>query len=300
MSGGIDVARDGIIVLDKPAGLTSQDAVSKARRATGIRKIGHTGTLDKFATGVLPLTVGSCTRISRFIVEGRKRYAALFQFGTETDTLDPEGAVVRSAAPPDLQALAAALDGFRGPILQAPPEYSAVHIDGKRAYQLARSGIVPEMERRPVEIFDLRLVSYDEGGRARFEVECSKGTYIRSLARDIGRACDSAAFVSELRREGTGGFGLRDASPLDSIGPESVIAFTPELAEKSGMGSASLKDSRVDDFMNGKKLANEYFDAIRDPERSANAVFSGDGAFRGVVSGIAARPAYEMVAGRLP
>jgi tRNA pseudouridine55 synthase len=298
VSGGNDFAKDGIIVLDKPAGHTSQDAVSKARRATGIRKIGHTGTLDKFATGVLPLTVGSCTRISRFIVEGRKRYAAIFQFGEETDTLDPEGAVVRSAEIPSRETIESVLDGFRGPILQAPPEYSAIHIDGKRAYQIARSGDHPEMESRPVEIYSLELIDIDEAGRAGFRIECSKGTYVRSLARDIGKASASAAFVAQLRREETGGFGIDCSVPLESIGPASVLAFDAQMAAKTGMGSAMLKDSKLDDFLNGKKLCGEYFESIRNPEMTAHAVFSSEGIFRGVVSGIDKRPAYEMVAGR--
>lgn len=292
--------KDGLIILDKPEGFTSQDAVSKARKATGIKKIGHTGTLDKFATGVLPLMIGSCTRLSRFVMEGRKRYAALFRFGIETDTLDPEGAETKRAEIPTRDAIVTILPSFRGRILQAPPVYSAIHINGKRAHELARSGENPEMAVRPIDIYSLELTEYSSEGLGRFEIECSKGCYVRSLARDIGSACGSAAYVAELRREITGGFSLDDAVALESIGPGSVMAFSPEIAKKAGMGSALLKDSRIGDFMNGKKLSIDFFDAIMNSESDIYAIYSSDGILKGVVSAIALHPRYEMVTGRNP
>lgn len=289
--------RDGIIVLDKCAGVTSQGAVSRARKLTGIKKIGHTGTLDKFATGVLPLMVGNCTRLARFVVEGKKRYLAEFRFGKETDTLDPEGAVTREAQCPARESIESCLDAFRGRISQVPPEYSAISIQGRRAYEIVRSGGTPEMESREINVYSLELLEYGDG-LGRFSIECSKGTYVRSLARDIGRACGSAAYVQTLRRVLTGGFSLEETIPLENVGPMSVRAFDRDIALKVGMGIAILRGERLDDFLNGKKLGTEYFSRIEG--QGCHAVFEEEGALRGVVSGMDARPSYEVVIGRNP
>lgn len=290
---------NGIIVLDKPAGMTSQDAVSVVRRKTGIRKIGHTGTLDKFATGVLPLMVGDCTRLSRFVLEGRKRYLAEFLFGVETDTLDPEGSPVRNAEPPTREALEACLPRFMGQIVQVPPEYSAISIGGKRAYRMARSGESPKMEGRRITVSSFGLLAYD-GRTGSFDIECSKGTYIRSLARDVARDCGSAAHVIALRRVFTGGFGIEDAIPIDSVLPESPMPFKRDIALRVGLGIAVISDARIDDFRNGKGMDPGFFADVERPEAEFHAVYSSDGELCGVVRGAARKPTYEVVLGRRP
>jgi tRNA pseudouridine55 synthase len=294
--GGGTIETSGIIVLDKPAGFTSQDAVAKIRRLTGIKKVGHTGTLDKFATGVLPILTGACTRLASYLVDSRKSYEAVFSFGSQTDTLDPEGSVVLTADPPDEKTLKGALPGFTGKILQIPPEYSAIHVGGKRAHELMRSGEKPNMEARQVEIYSIELVSFD-GRSARLKVDCSKGTYIRSLARDLGLACGSAAHVIELRRTRTAGFSADEAIGLDAVGPGSVRRIDEETAARIGLGLAYIRQSGYGDFRNGKKLSPESFFSVENPERDRHAVFGEDGELKGIVRCASTRPEYCAVLG---
>ncbi|MDR1374580.1 MAG: tRNA pseudouridine(55) synthase TruB [Treponema sp.] len=203
-------ALSGLLLLDKQPGLTSFESLGLVKRAFASPKAGHTGTLDKFASGLLLVLVGRAVKLSPWFLNCDKRYEGTLYFGAETDTLDPDGAVVAEAAPPSRDTLEQALPGFRGNLLQAPPVYSAVHVGGERAYRLARSGRVPEMERRPVSVYVLELLFYDPP-LARIRVHCSKGTYIRSLARDIALAAGSRAHLRALRRTGIAGFSVEDA-----------------------------------------------------------------------------------------
>lgn len=210
---------NGVIVIDKPAGITSAEVVRRVKRLVKPARVGHLGTLDPFATGVLPVLIGEATKLATFMEGGDKRYSGLIKLGVETDTLDRDGSVVRTAPLPavDREALAAVEDKFTGSITQVPPVFSAIKRDGVPLYRLARKGAeVEPPEPRMVEIKSLRLDA-SASDTLRFELVCSSGTYVRSLARDIGVAMDSAAHLIELRRLWSGGFSIDDAAPLDEV-----------------------------------------------------------------------------------
>lgn len=233
---------NGILVIDKPEGLTSFDVVAKVRRTLKVKKCGHTGTLDPMATGVLPIMLGSATKLAPFLVDSRKEYTATMLLGRSTDTLDITGRVTEERDISQLQITAAdieqAMAGFRGEILQEPPMYSALKKDGKRLYDLARQGIEVEREKRPVTVYELKLLSIDFP-YITFHAAVSKGTYIRSLIRDLGEALGVPATMAELRRTLTGGFTLAETvtlDDLDSVGildkiiqVESTLMEYPEL-----------------------------------------------------------------------
>jgi tRNA pseudouridine55 synthase len=208
---------DGVLLLDKPSGMTSNSALQSARRLFSAAKAGHTGTLDPLATGLLPLCFGEATKFSADLLEADKTYEADLLFGVTTDTGDAEGEVVErrqvAFAPPDLLA---ALQRFRGPISQIPPMYSALKRDGKPLYQLARQGIEVEREARAVTIHELLLLDH-AGDRCRLRVACSKGTYIRTLAEDIGKVLGCGAHLTALRRIAVGPLRIADAVSLEQI-----------------------------------------------------------------------------------
>lgn len=218
----------GILLVDKPAGLTSHDVVNRVRRATGEKRVGHAGTLDPMATGLLVVLIGPATRLAPYLTAAQKAYEAVIAFGAETDTDDAEGEVVReSDVPADVLGPAHAqqvLDGFLGESMQVPPAYSAIKRDGVVAHRAARGGEALELEPRAIEVQVARLVSVDNGARTwTVEFAVSKGTYIRALARDIGRALGSAAHLSALRRVRSGGLDVTQAVSLDAI----TVAATP-------------------------------------------------------------------------
>ncbi|MFA7440877.1 MAG: tRNA pseudouridine(55) synthase TruB [Sphingomonadaceae bacterium] len=212
----------GWAIIDKPLGLTSAQVVGRIKgsfRRTGIRdlKIGHGGTLDPLATGALPIALGEATKLAGFLLNGRKGYVFAIRFGSQTATDDAEGeTVATSDVKPDAQAITAVLPRFMGAIRQRPPAYSALKVDGRRAYSLARAGKPPELAERTITIYDLKLLSVD-GDLARFAVSASKGTYVRSLARDLALALGSVGHVAELRRTHAGRFTLDDAISLDNF-----------------------------------------------------------------------------------
>lgn len=204
---------DGIIILDKPEDFTSFDMVAKMRRLLGTRKVGHAGTLDPMATGVLPIFVGRATKCCDILPNQNKRYTATFQLGYTTDTLDATGRVLtRTEVSATKEDVEKALESFRGEIMQLPPMYSAIQINGKRLYDLARQGIEIEREKRPVTITELNLLSADDAQHIyQIDVACSKGTYIRTLCADIGEALGCGATMTALRRTEAAGFSIADS-----------------------------------------------------------------------------------------
>jgi tRNA pseudouridine55 synthase len=243
----------GVVVVDKPVGPTSFSIVRQARRATGARKVGHGGTLDPLASGVLPLCFGEATKLAQFLLDADKEYEATIRFGVETDTYDAGGAItaIRSAAHLDADALRAALAKFRGEQFQVPPMYSALKRNGRPLYAYAREGETIDREPRMIRIHALELreltkapagiastpgregASDADGGpnadgpSARIFIRCSKGTYVRSLAQDLGRAVGTAAHLSALRRTRSGPFGLDRAVHPEALGSTPLPVVSP-------------------------------------------------------------------------
>lgn len=225
-------ALDGILVVDKPEGMTSHDVVATVRRRLPRKtRVGHTGTLDPFATGVLPVVIGKATRLSQFLTAGRKRYRATVAFGTATDTGDRMGAVVDTAPMERLQALdettlAAALATFVGVHAQLPPAHSAKKVDGERAYVLARRGETVELSPVEVTAHVLALANWDAAARtAILDLDVSAGYYVRSLARDLGARVGVAAHLAALQRTGSGAWSLADAHSLAEVVQSTPDAF---------------------------------------------------------------------------
>ena len=212
----------GFLSVDKPFGITSHDVVARVRRISKIRRIGHAGTLDPAATGVLVLALGPTTRLIEYVQDDtRKTYRAVVRLGTATDTDDAAGTIVAHAdIPPfDDQSMRSLLAQFVGTIEQVPPAYSALHVDGKRAYELARQGTAPELPARPVTVYAITLVMTTTD-TITLDVVCGKGTYIRSLARDIGRALGTVAHLQSLVRTAVGAFTLEQSIALDALTAE--------------------------------------------------------------------------------
>jgi tRNA pseudouridine55 synthase len=240
---------DGFLLVDKPADISSHDVVAAVRRALGESRVGHAGTLDPFATGLLVVCVGRATRLLPHIPGEPKVYEATIHFGAETDTEDLHGTVVRHASPPTRDALLQALPRFVGTIQQVPPAYSAKRIGGKRAYALARAG--EDVPLQPVSItvhrWDLLDTRPDADGRvceADVRITCAGGTYVRSLARDLARAVGSAAHLVALRRISSGPFHIADAVSLTAL-QDGEVALRPPLEALVGFPTQSLSDDDV-------------------------------------------------------
>ena len=208
---------NGIVIVDKPQGWTSQDVTARLRRVFGTRRIGHGGTLDPMATGVLPVFVGRATRGVEFFEHAEKVYETLLRPGITTDTEDITGTVLsQQEVSLTQQQVEAVLPKFRGEILQVPPMYSAIKVNGQKLYELARKGREVPREPRPVTIFDLTFLGF-ENGAIRLRVHCSKGTYIRTLCKDIGEALGCGGCMEALRRVSAGEYTIRDAVPLQEL-----------------------------------------------------------------------------------
>lgn len=227
------MAMDGVLVVDKPSGRTSFDVVRDVRNLLKIKKVGHTGTLDPMATGVLPLCLGEATKIAGLLTESEKAYDAVIKLGAETDTLDAEGKVISESPVPPLTPalLESVLEKFRGSYLQTPPMYSAVKIGGKRLYELARKGEEVERVARPVTVHSLELRDFN-ATELTVSVACSKGFFVRTLAQELGRALGTGAHLKALRRTKSGPFSLAMAVPLDRLNsPADVLPRLVPMVE---------------------------------------------------------------------
>jgi tRNA pseudouridine55 synthase len=218
---------DGWLVLDKPGGLTSTQALAKVKRALDAQKAGHGGTLDPLATGILPIALGAATKTVPYVMDGTKLYHFTLKFGEARDTDDAEGAVIETSdRRPGDAAIRAALPAFRGAIMQVPPAFSAIKIDGERAYDLARAGQAPVLVARPAQVDRFELIDRPDADHAVFEVESGKGVYMRALGRDLARACGAVGHITVLRRLRVGPFTLDMAVGLDTLLDP---AHTPQL-----------------------------------------------------------------------
>lgn len=321
----------GIILYDKKPGVTSFSALGQIKKTLGTKKVGHTGTLDLFAQGLLVVCVGSLTRLAGLITAFDKEYEAKIIFGEQTDTLDPTGQVVKTAPLPSLAALKKSLKKFTGKLMQRPPEFSAIKIGGKRASDLTRSGKEAALPERPIEVYEAQLLDAEldaafEGGdaneaaasndcgltsdrgasndcglsneralvksaRVRFLV--SKGTYIRSLARDIGLDCASAGRLETLKRTRVGSFNLSDAVNEDALTASSLREMDAETARLCGLNAAYLRAGQEENFWNGRPLRFSFFEEPL--KEGASAVFSSGKAFMGAVKKEGGRAFYEYV-----
>ena len=252
-------APEGGLAIDKTAGLTSHDVVAVARRTLGQPRIGHTGTLDPMATGVLPLLLGRATRLARFLASDRKSYEATIRLGQATSTYDADGTPVGAAATslPDRGAVEAALEQFRGHFDQVPPAVSAKKIGGHRAYALARAGAPVALPPVSVEVTRLDLVDLEDG-LATLHLDCSAGFYVRSLAHDLGTALGVGAHLTALRRTRSGGFSLRDCISMPQLaGARDVAAHVIGMAALlPDMPSRPLSPAEADDVMKGRPVVN--------------------------------------------
>jgi tRNA pseudouridine55 synthase len=260
---------NGVLLIDKPAGPTSHDVVLRARRALGTRDAGHTGTLDPAATGLLAVCVGDALKVQRWLVDGDKAYLATVAFGAATETEDAEGAVIGRGDPGALtaEAVRAALTALTGEIDQLPPMYSAVRVDGRRLHESARAGL--EVTRAPrrvmvhaLTLLELGAVGADGLRLARMEVRCGKGTYVRTLAADLGRALGVPAHLAALRRTAASGFSLDQAIPLEALerlaqegGPEAVRSrVVPPALALPGLPEARVSPGEAIDLAHGRAI----------------------------------------------
>ena len=210
----------GLILLNKPSGITSFNGLNAIKKSLSTRKVGHTGTLDKFAEGLIVSLFGKMTKLVPEFTGMDKEYEAIIFFGSETDTLDPEGSIIHKAEAPELSLIKKVLPEFIGTIEQTPPQYSAIHINGKRAHELVRSGKDFQIPSRKIQIYSFEILSYIKP-ELKVKISCSKGTYLRSLARDLAIRCNSRAFLKKLKRTVVGPFNLEQA-------------VTPDLFEENG------------------------------------------------------------------
>jgi tRNA pseudouridine55 synthase len=263
---GSERGMDGVLILRKPPGPTSHDVVGLVRRLSGTKRVGHGGTLDPFAAGVLPVFLGLATRLVEYHMGDDKAYRATVCFGASSATDDRDGELVPGVGPaPTREAVAAALGAFRGQIEQRPPDYSALKVAGRRAYELARQGIAPELPPRTVTIHRIELAEWDETDPERptavLEVECGAGTYIRAIARDLGERLGCGAYLGALTRTASGPFRLEAAHDLDELreaalaGPGGLAALLlPIDAGLDGMASTQLTEAEVVAVSKGQQI----------------------------------------------
>lgn len=260
---------DGMLLLNKPAGLTSNQALQRVKRLLNASKAGHTGSLDPSATGMLPLCFGEATKVCAFLLDADKTYRVTARLGTATDTGDADGSEIATADVPELTAgqWSEILQGFLGASMQVPPMYSALKKDGKRLYELARKGETVEREPRPVRIDDISLLEI-AGTRLVFRVHCSKGTYVRTLVEDIAKRANTVAHTARLHRESVGGFQAADMVDLTGVeavaaeGPAALRArlLPPDIALES-LPAVRLDAGTGNRFSAGQVVAAELQDA---------------------------------------
>ncbi len=251
---------DGWLIIDKPPGLTSAHVVAKVKRMTQAAKIGHAGTLDPLATGILPLALGEATKTVSYAMDGAKTYRFTVRWGEGRDSDDSEGAVTQTSdARPDRAAIEAALPRFRGDIMQVPPVYSALKVDGERAYDLARRGEAPVLDARPIRIDRFDLIDMPDADHAVFEVDCGKGSYIRALARDLGATLGCYGHIVALRRTRVGPFREEQAFSLEKLGelwenPPSSDTLLPVETALDDIPALAVTGPQADRLRSGQEI----------------------------------------------
>ncbi len=255
-------ALDGWLLVDKPSGPTSTDVVNRVRRGFDAQKAGHGGTLDPLATGLLPVAFGTATKTVPYIMDGTKLYHFTLCFGEARDTDDADGQVIETSGErPDDARIRAGLAGFQGDIMQVPPIFSAIKVAGERAYDMAREGRPPVLEPRPARIDRFELIERPDADNAVFAVQSGKGVYMRSLARDLARACGTVGHVSALRRLRVGPFLVEDAISLDKIlegadkAPTSPALLRPVATALADIPALALTESEAESLSHGQAIS---------------------------------------------
>ncbi|HVZ08575.1 tRNA pseudouridine(55) synthase TruB [Rhodopila sp.] len=253
---------DGWLIVDKPAGLTSTDVVNRVRRLFDAQKAGHGGTLDPLATGLLPVAFGAATKTVPYVMDGTKLYRFTLRFGEARDSDDADGKVIETSdVRPDDAAIRDALPGFRGTIMQVPPIFSAIKVAGERAYDMAREGRAPVLEPRPAQVDRFELIERPDADTAVFEVASGKGVYMRSLARDLARACGAVGHIAALRRLRVGPFLERHAIPLDRINraedgtPAPADLLLPVVTALGDIPAVRLTEQEAMELRHGQALS---------------------------------------------
>jgi tRNA pseudouridine55 synthase len=281
----------GVLVIDKPAGMTSHDVVARVRRVLGIRRVGHAGTLDPEATGVLVLCVGEATRLLEYLTGSDKVYEGVVRFGVGTDTDDASGRVIARAPAWHVtrEAVEEAAKALCGTIRQRPPAFSAVHVEGRRAYELARAGQAVELPERTVQIHRLEVRRFEAGEMpwAEFETACSKGTYVRALCRDWGLKLGVPAHLERLRRLRSGPFGIEQAVELEAwaASPEPQNSLLPMRDAVRGMAQVTLAPGLIRRWASGQTVSVPSLPAPSQPGGAAEpvvAVFTEQGELAGI------------------
>lgn len=256
---------DGVIIINKPKGYTSHDVVNIVRKQLNMKKVGHTGTLDPNATGVLPILVGQATKISKYLIEHKKTYISTIELGEKRDTGDSEGNIIESDSNIkkfDISIIKQVLQSFLGKQKQIPPMYSAIKVNGKKLYEYARSGQEVEVEPREIEIYRIELIEYINN-RIEFEVECSKGTYIRTLCENIAEKLGTIGYMKELQRTSVDKFKIKESINLEELSEDEaqkkILTIENIFKEKEKI---YLNDKGVELFLNGVQLTRELEDDV--------------------------------------
>lgn len=251
---------DGIIIINKPKGYTSHDVVNIVKKKLNISKVGHTGTLDPNATGVLPILIGKATKISKYLIEHNKTYIAELALGEKSSTGDIEGEIIEKQELPNLEEhqIKQVLESFIGKQMQTPPIYSAIKINGKKAYEYARSGQTIELKPREIEIMDISLVNFEKGSIT-FKVKCSKGTYIRVLCEDIARKLGTVGLMKELCRTRVNEFNIEQSTDLKELKATDLINIEEIFIKKPKI---ELNNKQAQLFLNGVKFNTANPDEI--------------------------------------
>ncbi len=262
----MNTTMNGLIIVNKPKNYTSHDIVNIVRKELNIKKIGHTGTLDPNATGVLPILIGAGTKISKYLVEHRKTYVATLVLGKKTDTGDAEGKIIQediNLKSTNIQDIESALKSFLGKQKQIPPMYSAIKLDGKKLYEYARQGKTVQIEPREIEIYNINLKKYDNKKEIVFEVECSKGTYIRTLCENIANKIGTIGYMKELQRTKVDKFDVEKSISLEDINEINVKQKLISIEEIfSDNLKINLNDRKLELFLNGVQLTNKLEDGV--------------------------------------
>jgi tRNA pseudouridine55 synthase len=261
----VEITLDGVLVVDKPEGWTSHDVVAKMRRLAGTKRVGHLGTLDPIATGVLPLVLGRATRLAQFYTRSDKIYEGVVRFGWSTDTYDRAGVPTseKQEARLDAPALEPLLERFRGEFLQTPPPVSAKKVDGRRAYELARKAVAVELAPVAVQVYELTILGID-GADVRLRAHCSGGTYLRSIAHDLGKALGCGAHLQELRRTASGEFEIghaRTVTQLELLAAEDRLrdALVPAAELLPAFPVVYVDEKAITQIRNGRNFSASAF-----------------------------------------